>query len=681
MKKRIVCLTLLLALVLGSLPAVGAFEDFSDVEGHWAVDYLRQAYADGILEGYDDGTMRPDTAITGAQMVTVLCRVLNAQQEADLSAVLSPELWYYSAAAKAVALELISVEQAASLDAPMTRHAAFNMLAEAFQLGRSAADQTVLEDFSDAGGLTGRERAVWASMIQAGYVNGWDGTLMLESNVRRAEFIALLYRVAGRYLPAGDYVPGEGGAVLSGDLSLQGAFGENLWTDCSGTAVRLNGPQGGSLTLRSQALSTVSMANLQLDTLVLASWGAGVSLGGGSRVGTLVVGTGSGNVSASCTLDTLDLQGSGRTVSLNSRAETVYIAGDNNTVTLNGSQGRVVITGSGNTVTCSGAVEILELGGKHNTVGGYGRADKAVISSVTNTLNLTVTELDDQRDYGITGASAAITGLPELLPPGEALTATVEFTDLPAGKAAQAVWYVDGAEVSRTDFITGEAVPGLSYTFKYTQDMALTATVGFAVEYTTAEGEAQRVTAPDAAVALENYDQEWYDKYSEEAVLKKVTTGYKGNYTTQWAIDNDYTDEEKTIFVNAKGYSSDTQYLIWASIATQHINIFEGSQGNWTLIRSGLMASGAAGTPTPVGVWKTTYKQTGWYTASYTVAPVVRFKGGGYAMHSRLYYPGTHTLSDPSIGFPVSHGCLRLYDEDIQWIYDNVPTNTTVVVF
>jgi len=64
------------------------------------------------------------------------------------------------------------------------------------------------------------------------------------------------------------------------------------------------------------------------------------------------------------------------------------------------------------------------------------------------------------------------------------------------------------------------------------------------------------------------------------------------------------------------------------------------------------------------------------------VRPVVNFRvGSGYAFHSRLYNPGHNYLTDPSIGFPVSHGCIRMYDEDVQWIYDNIPNNTSVVVF
>ncbi len=82
------------------------------------------------------------------------------------------------------------------------------------------------------------------------------------------------------------------------------------------------------------------------------------------------------------------------------------------------------------------------------------------------------------------------------------------------------------------------------------------------------------------------------------------------------------------------------------------------------------------------GVWKITYKNAaGWTTSTYTVSPVVGFKGGGYAFHSRLRYPGTQTISDPSIGFPVSHGCVRMFQEDIDWLFDTIPVETTVVVY
>ncbi len=171
---------------------------------------------------------------------------------------------------------------------------------------------------------------------------------------------------------------------------------------------------------------------------------------------------------------------------------------------------------------------------------------------------------------------------------------------------------------------------------------------------------------------------------AEEArVLNLVTSGYKGNYTLKWATEHDYETSEKEIWVNAKDYSSASEYLIWVNLSMQRVNVFKGSKGAWELCHSCIVGTGAPGRGTPAGEYKTTYKTwAGWTTDTYTVKPVVGFKENtGYAFHSRLFRPGTTKLSDSSIGYPVSHGCVRMYDDDILYIYNNIPLGTTVVVY
>jgi hypothetical protein len=169
---------------------------------------------------------------------------------------------------------------------------------------------------------------------------------------------------------------------------------------------------------------------------------------------------------------------------------------------------------------------------------------------------------------------------------------------------------------------------------------------------------------------------------TDQEVLAAVTTGYQGDWTLEWAEQNDYSPDLKERWVAVQGYESESDYLIWVSIACQRVNIFKGTNGVWELERSCIVGTGAPGYDTPVGVWQITYKNyAGWTTATYTVKPVVGFKGGGYAFHSRLYAPGTTIVGDASIGYPVSHGCIRMYDEDIQFIYDSIPVGTTVVVY
>jgi lipoprotein-anchoring transpeptidase ErfK/SrfK len=47
--------------------------------------------------------------------------------------------------------------------------------------------------------------------------------------------------------------------------------------------------------------------------------------------------------------------------------------------------------------------------------------------------------------------------------------------------------------------------------------------------------------------------------------------------------------------------------------------------------------------------------------------------GDGYQLHGTPYAN--------SIGAGVTHGCIRLRDEDIEWLYDNVPVGTKVYVY
>jgi hypothetical protein len=59
---------------------------FSDVAGHWAQDDIMYAAQIGWVTGYPDGTYRPDRAITRAEFMTLVNRILERvpEHEADL---------------------------------------------------------------------------------------------------------------------------------------------------------------------------------------------------------------------------------------------------------------------------------------------------------------------------------------------------------------------------------------------------------------------------------------------------------------------------------------------------------------------------------------------------------------------------------------------------------------------
>ena len=78
-KKRMAAALLTLALAVGTM-ALPAQAAFTDTTGHWAesaINKWSQEY--GIIQGYEDGTFRPDNSITRGAFAGILDRFLRFQ--------------------------------------------------------------------------------------------------------------------------------------------------------------------------------------------------------------------------------------------------------------------------------------------------------------------------------------------------------------------------------------------------------------------------------------------------------------------------------------------------------------------------------------------------------------------------------------------------------------------------
>ena len=76
----------------------------TDIGGHWAEQYIVSAYSKGWVDGYPDGTYRPDNSITRAEVVTLVNHVLERAVDTDgmLDDMITwsdnlPSAWYYEA--------------------------------------------------------------------------------------------------------------------------------------------------------------------------------------------------------------------------------------------------------------------------------------------------------------------------------------------------------------------------------------------------------------------------------------------------------------------------------------------------------------------------------------------------------------------------------------------------------
>jgi hypothetical protein len=130
-----------------------------------------------------------------------------------------------------------------------------------------------------------------------------------------------------------------------------------------------------------------------------------------------------------------------------------------------------------------------------------------------------------------------------------------------------------------------------------------------------------------------------------------------------------YTKQQKELFVNSKGYSSSTNYLIWVSQYTSNTTIFKGSKGKWKVVRSMPCVVGKNGM-TPTGVKKILYKSTDVYGDK-----------GLYITGRPGYGVAFHRLMDSNTTGALSLGCIRLGYSDLYYMYDVCDVGTTVVLY
>ncbi len=704
MKTRLAAFLLAAVLLLGSIPAMAAWDEFTDVSGHWAEDFLQVAVEDGIVQGYPDKTIRPDDPILVNEMIVAINRILLPVGQADISAAedLTPgETWYYADAAKAVNLGLLEYDGAAlNIERPATREEIFIMMARAFGMVDAMPDMACLKNYGDLAGMSGEGRRAAASLINRGLVEGFGTALYPERSISRAEFLTLLYRMAYNHV-----APAQVSGALEGSISTPAAAGvqslnlnnleldENLTLCCPLRYVSLNGVKSSAeVLLRAEQLYALNLGNgTELDTLVLAQRQGSVSIAPyyGAMVNKLVLAEGGGTVSVSGAVSSVELSGEGWVLSISgSDVKSLVIGGSNASVTVNAGAvlDSIVIAEHAENVrlVLNGQAKDVSVLGKKAHISGMGKIENLCTEATAKGFEISVKaeNFTDKVDHGLEGVQISLKA-PASVEAGEDLTLEAEISGVNLEKTCKLEWFENGKGLGANDFTLKEGA--LAYhtaEIFWERGMESSFTLGLKLCY----GEEELYE--EVTVPLNVPDDAWWDAYEAETAARQaeaiatVSSEYKGNYETQYAIDNDYSQRMKIDFVNGKGYKSDTEYLLWINRAYQHVNVFTGRQGNWRLEHSFLCATGKKTSPTPVGVYKTTYKQVGWYTASYTVKPVVRFKtGSGYAFHSRIYYPGTRILSEPDIGYPASAGCIRMYDEDIQWIYDYIPSGTTVVVF
>ena len=139
----------------------------------------------------------------------------------------------------------------------------------------------------------------------------------------------------------------------------------------------------------------------------------------------------------------------------------------------------------------------------------------------------------------------------------------------------------------------------------------------------------------------------------------------------------DYSTETKTRFVNSRDITSKTDYMIWVSTNVQSLNIFKGSNRNWTLIKSYSCSTGMADWETPIGMRSIVAKMKVCHSQMFDSNLINFLSFGGSGIHK---WPGGGMTGKIGVK-PCSHACVRLSKSASLWTYNHIPVGTRLFVY
>lgn len=132
---------------------------------------------------------------------------------------------------------------------------------------------------------------------------------------------------------------------------------------------------------------------------------------------------------------------------------------------------------------------------------------------------------------------------------------------------------------------------------------------------------------------------------------------------------------ELEAFINDSSNTSQTPYFIWVDLARQMIYIFKGSNKHWTLHKMLICATGKITTSTVRGTFL--ISERGEILHSKEIVKYwVKFHDN-YLFHSCPIDESGNVIDD-RLGIPISNGCIRMHEEDAQWFFNTIPSQTTV---
>jgi len=185
---------------------------FSDISGHWAKESIEKAVQKGYVDGYEDGTFKPDQSVSRAEFIKMVATALNLPVRGNTSG----SDWYkpYVTVAEADGIHMPKDFADAEWNKPITRQEMARIAVRSGLEGYKKSE-TSDEDFMFQATKTG--------LIQG--MNGGD--LAKEEATTRAQSVTIIERILT--VKAGGTLEVDKYAMSNAEMELYGTNVQTIW--------------------------------------------------------------------------------------------------------------------------------------------------------------------------------------------------------------------------------------------------------------------------------------------------------------------------------------------------------------------------------------------------------------------------------------------------------------------
>lgn len=195
-KQKLFIVFALVMLIVGGGVIEAAQIEFKDISGHWAKDIIIETASKGFINGYEDGSFKPDNMISVKEALAILGRYATSNQElvnnqiADYQIEPNSKNWGYLEVNFAMDRMPMNIFAGSESSRAITREETAYIISNLFK-GIEGTEKVQISDINNS-----KFQAEVQNLVAGGIISGFpDGSFKPELQITRAELTSLLFKI------------------------------------------------------------------------------------------------------------------------------------------------------------------------------------------------------------------------------------------------------------------------------------------------------------------------------------------------------------------------------------------------------------------------------------------------------------------------------------------------------